>query len=170
MIGSLLSIMSNYISAGNYEVTSESQKRNAIIFIDKAVQYYFKGESVSDVKNSLATKPTEKISKVKNTHNPKILDTIYELVFDGLSVIVYHATFSKRDHIAYLSISSRKYNVRYGLIIGCNKEDVRKTLGEPTCIEKKDDDLIYIYSNTSEVRFYFKNSVLQRIDWQFYLD
>lgn len=100
--------------------------------------------------------------KVKTSGNGKTTEFIY----DGLTYILYKDDL--REQVGYLSVSSNKYKMKYGLNVSVSKDSVKETLGKPDLIKGN----VFNYKYETEVsidyiNFYFENGKLVKIEWIF---
>ena len=107
---------------------------------------------------------------VKNRHQPDVMDTVYRLDFDGLTVNIYDA--AGKEIILYQKVSSSKYPVKYGLNVGVSKEKIREILGSPQ--EVHHDKVIYAYMDDwgyeTIIVFSIDENKITAIEWNFPID
>lgn len=129
------------------------------------------GKTRAEIISNLGNPENMEMKKVKNIHYPdEIIDEIYELFYDGLYIRIYKATAGDREFIEYLSITSDRFKIKWGLNIGSSKEEVKNILGNPI----KEDSDVFTYEYTDgypdHVYFYFRDNAVYRIDWEFWID
>jgi hypothetical protein len=110
------------------------------------------------------------ISKeVKNRHND-VMDTVYELVYEGLYLEIYEVTLDNRSFVYHIVVTSKKYKPKWGLGVGATKPQVKATLGNPG--ESNINKWSYVASDAypHSVRFYFEKGRVQKIEWVYILD
>jgi len=100
----------------------------------------------------------------------EINDEIYELVYDGLTITIYRAAHENEDLLQHISLTSSVYKVKWGLNIGTTKNTVLSVLGKPS----DEDEFSYMYQTQSgidsSVRFFFKDDIVNKIDWWYSID
>jgi hypothetical protein len=123
-----------------------------------------------EIINKLGKPINIKETKVKNIHNPEVIDTVFELFYDGLYIKNYAAKANDKGWIENISITKNSYNLKCGINIESNRNHIKNILGEPP--EKKDDVWIYTDSDgyPDSVTFYFKNDTVTKIEWNFWID
>jgi hypothetical protein len=134
-------------------------------FLDKTI-YKTNDEIIKKLGNPMNIKET----KVKNIHDPEVIDTVYELFYDGLYIKNYTAIAKDKGWIEHISITKNNYNLKYGINIGNDRNHIESILGKPP--ETKDDVWIYTDSDgyADTVKFYFKNDTVTKIEWDFWID
>ena len=112
-----------------------------------------------------------KISKkeINNIHDPDQVDLVNELFYDGLSIRIYRVAETGKEIIINISITGDEYNLKWGLGVGSPQDDIKAQLGDPH-EEEKDAYIYQAEGAPSCVVFYFRNSRVYRIDWEFYYD
>lgn len=127
-------------------------------------------KTIGEIINKLGRPINIKETKAKNIHNPEVTDTVYTLFYDGLHIINYTAKANDKGWIQHISITKNSYNLKYGISIGSSRKFIASTLGKPQ--ETKDDRWIYIDSDGYEdtATFYFRNDIVTKIEWDFWID
>jgi hypothetical protein len=106
--------------------------------------------------------------KVKNRHDD-VLDTIYELFYEGLYFEIYEVSSFERSYVYHIILANKKYQSKWRLGIGATKEYVTATLGRPDKSEK--DSWTYMASGyPNSVRFTFEKDTVHEIEWIYALD
>jgi hypothetical protein len=139
-------------------------------FVAEGLDFKLGKTKVEIVKN-LGNPKTIRIQKVPNVHYPKyIVDEIHELFYDGFYIKLYKATETNKEMVEYLSVTSDRYKVKWGLNIGTHKNKVRNLLGPPLKKEKS----VYTYQDRDgypdHVYFYFRDDRIYKIEWEYYHD
>ena len=98
--------------------------------------------------------------KIKNLHNPKVIDEIIGFVYDDIGFKIYKGDKNIRDFIYEVNIFSSKYPLKNGLRVGDGKEKILATLGKPA--ELSSENIIYDES-LSRINFHLKNGVVDKI-------
>ena len=129
------------------------------------------GDSVNEIIKHLGQPTDMKVEKRRNVHYPnEIVDEIHRLYYDGLSVEIYKATEGNKELLQTLSVTSNKFRVKLGLNVGVTKSEIKRALGRPS----KDRDNVWSYVCTDgyehEVRFYFANDEVNKIEWSYWID
>lgn len=134
-------------------------------FIYEGLDFSF-GETRSEIIKNLGNPLKIMEESVISRHHPDLNDTIYDLVYDGLHVRIYHAVVDEKELVLKILVESDKYRLKYGLNIGVTDEFVLRTLGQPI-IKQKD---VYEYNDSNgfaKLRFYFDSNILIKIEWDF---
>lgn len=158
---------------GNFYGVSETERAERIDeIIYHGLDLGLKGNETKDgIINTLGNPKELKLTKVPNKHYPaELIDETYELFYDGLSLKIYHVTYSNKDFITDISLSGENYAVKWGLGIGSTKSKIIEILGAPKKVEK---DLLGYESMTgapSQIYFHFQNDTVNKIEWHYYLD
>jgi hypothetical protein len=106
--------------------------------------------------------------KVKNRHDD-VLDTIYELFYEGLYFEIYEVTSFERSYVYHIILASKKYQSKWRLGIGATKEYVTAILGRPD--KSEIDSWTYVASGyPNSVRFSFEKDTVHEIEWLYALD
>lgn len=107
--------------------------------------------------------------EVKNRHDD-VLDTIYELFYEGLCFEIYEVTLLERSYVYHIVLTSKKYKPKRGLSIGATKDYVTTTLGRPD--KSQIDSWTYVASDgyPNSVRFNFGRGMVQKIEWHYVMD
>lgn len=128
------------------------------------------GMTRKEIFQNIGTPVSVQTESVENRHQPKIMDTIYELDFDGLVVKIYDA--GGKEIMLYQKISSPKYKVKYGLNIGESRRKIKDVLGDPQ--EVHHDKVIYAYYDEfgyeTIVVFRIADDKIAAIEWNFPVD
>jgi hypothetical protein len=128
------------------------------------------GESIGEIIKNLGNPKNIKVEKIKNVYYPDVIDEINKLFYNGLYVEIYKATEGNKEILTALSVMSYKFKVKWGLNVGASKDEIKKVLGNPS----KDVDNVWSYVDSDgyedEVRFYFKNDKVNKIEWSYYID
>jgi hypothetical protein len=105
--------------------------------------------------------------KIKNLHNPKVIDEIIGFVYDDIGFKIYKGDKNIRDFIYEVNIFSSKYPLKNGLRVGDGKEKILATLGKPA--ELSSENLIYD-GTLSRINFQLKNGVVDKIYVERFID
>jgi len=129
------------------------------------------GDSVNEIIKTLGQPKDIKVEKERNVHYPnEIMDEIHRLYYDGLSIEIYKATEGNKELLQTLSVTSNKFKVKLGLNVGVTKPEIKRALGRPS----KDRGNAWSYVCTDgyehEVRFYFANDKVNKIEWSYWID
>ncbi len=124
------------------------------------------GKNIAEIKANLGPPSSEKVEKIKVPPTPGQSEEIHRLSYDGLMVEVDKLTGSAaRESLIRLVISNDKYKTKLGLKVGSPQEDVKRVLGEPWGVVR--GALIY-EEDIGGLTFYIQNSVVQKIQWEWY--
>ncbi len=145
------------------EISNYQQRIDEIIY--EGLDFRF-GETKNDIIKNLG-EPIKVIEKpIISRHRLDVSDKLYDLVYDGLEVRIYHVTSDEKELVLRILIENEKYKVKYGLNIGVTEEYVIGTLGQPS-IKEKDFYEFYDSNGFAKLRFYFKSNILSKIEWNF---
>lgn len=114
--------------------------------------------------------PTKvKTQQTENRHEPGVIDTVYELAFDGLDIGIYDTR--GKEILLYQRITSPKHKVKYELNVGVSKRKIIDVLGRPE--EEAQQELKYIYEEwgyQTVIVFNIDEDKVTAITWSFPVD
>ncbi len=137
-------------------------------FIDKGLEFKL-GKTRKEMIENIGTPVKVETQTVENRHVQGLVDTIYELSFDGLYIGIYDTR--GKEIILYHKITSPKYKVKYGLNVGVSVDKVREVFGKPQ--EEQENQLNYIYETGAfEIYVVFRifENKITTIEWHFPVD
>jgi len=105
--------------------------------------------------------------RVQNDMPP---DESIDLAYDGLRVGIYRAVHENEELLQHVSITNSTYKVKWALGIGCAKSAVRVVLGKPTETDENADVYVTPHTTSSYVQFTYKNDIVKKIEWWYFLD
>jgi hypothetical protein len=164
----LLGCLHNTPPIGN---KSESFQKKVDDFIQEGPE--FLGRIIVSPKNDVIGKLGEPLNmtrkEVKNRHDD-VMDTVYELVYEGLYLEIYEVTLDNRSFVYHIVVTGKKYKPKWGLGVGTTKSQVKAALGNPD--ETNMDEWSYVASDVfpHSVIFYFEKDRVQKIEWLYILD
>lgn len=128
------------------------------------------GNETEEIKNNLGIPNETRIIDFNNLHNKNQKDKIYELIYDGLYVKIYKDSLNNSEKIMQITITSKKYKVKWDLNIGEEKEKIIEKFGDPN--EDKDNVLYYIGEVAAPIgfQFYLKDNKIIKINWNKFID
>jgi len=150
---------------------AESFQRKADEFIDNGAE--FLGDRIvnskADVISKLGT-PLKVTSKgVRNIYS-EVMDTVYELFYEGLYLEIYEVTLDNRSFVYHIVVTSKKYKSKWDLGVGATKEDLRAILGKPDQSDIHSWSYVALYGHLDSVRFYFEKDTVRKIEWSYVVD
>jgi hypothetical protein len=150
---------------------ADSFQRKADEFIDNGAE--FLGERIvnskADVISKLGT-PLKVTSKgVRNIYS-EVMDTVYELFYEGLYLEIYEVTLDNRSFVYHIVVTSKKYKSKWGLGVGATKGDLRAILGKPNQSNIHSWSYVVLYGHPDSVRFYFEEGTVRKIEWSYVVD
>lgn len=153
-------------------VPDDVQNEKIVQFANSGWEFKL-GRSIDEIKQNLGRPLSEEIQKVANMYTNGQVDEIHVLDYDGLSVGVYRVNeATPREILTRLAITSNKYRIKWGLNIGVAQSEVKRVLGKPQ--EPANGTFVYEAEyevvDSDSVSFYFRNGVLQKIQWEWHLD
>lgn len=111
---------------------------------------------------------------IANPHRPDLTDTIHEVFYNGIYLVIYH-TSEGPEYLINLAISSPKEKMKYGIRIGDARKKIERTFG-PNYKRLQDQQHRPVISYntgigpTDTVYFYFDHDRLYKVLWDFYID
>jgi len=125
------------------------------------------GTSLADL-NRLGKVLRQNASTRPNPHVRGQMDESRVLFFDGLIIDAYFPAKNYSDLLlSSVTITKRKWPVKYGLRVGASRTAVTQSLGDPN--EKTHSTAKYC-GVSSCVIFSFQNGYISKITWDLYLD
>lgn len=99
-----------------------------------------------------------------------IKDETIELLYDGISIVLFRAAAEDQELLQQVSITNGKYTLKWDLNVGAARSAVTAALGKPS--DERADAAVYRNSQGEEsfVTFSFKNDIVTKIDWWFDLE
>jgi hypothetical protein len=128
------------------------------------------GTSLAEIANNFGEPLRKNVSDKQNIHNPAQTDQIYELFYEGIFLQVYHVSEANKDIVTMIEVTSEKYPIEHGLVIGSSKAKVLETLGKPS---DEKPGLVRFFAGDfvmGAVDFTFKNNLLASIKWTYFID
>ncbi len=128
------------------------------------------GKTAAEIKKNLGRPLLSSRRAVENIHYPERTDEIYELGYSGLAVTIYRVTETQKEIITDVAVTSGRYRLKWGIKVGSPIEDIQKNFGYPT--EEHEGVISYETGEEapSSVSFFFRNGVVYKISWSFYID
>lgn len=104
---------------------------------------------------------------VRNRHVEDRRDTVYRLVYPGLRIWIYHASYKDRQFLTRVELGPDGPSPAGPLHFGQSPESVQRLLGEP--LERSGERLVY-GRPPNRVHLDFRRGRLHRVTWDFYVD
>lgn len=133
------------------------------------------GNSRSSVQAKLGAPSNVKTEPFTNWHNPEQIDYIHTLTYPGLDIMLYDVVAYKRQFLISVRMT-KNYPDLFPKLIGKDKKAVESMLGPPHIR----DGTVYKYfsplgveseiGGDDEVKIDFRNSVVEAVQWYFYID
>jgi tetratricopeptide (TPR) repeat protein len=126
------------------------------------------GSSIDEIKQKLGKPASERVDLHKNSHVVGQTDEIHTLNYGGLSVRIYRAKeIPPRDLVFELTITDKRFPLKWGLRIGSQRHEVIQLLGKP---EKEGNPLTYSTEAGLASFFFSKGHRLEKVQWQWEID
>jgi hypothetical protein len=128
------------------------------------------GNTLKAINDNFGEPLKKNIIDKQNIHNPEKIDQIVELFYEGLFLQVYHVTSMDNDIVIAIEITSEKYPVPDGLVIGSSEQKVLEVLGKPT--EENGSTYRYFSGELAmgSVEFSFREKVVVSVRWNYFID
>lgn len=104
---------------------------------------------------------------VENRHVEDRQDTVHRLVYPGLKIWIYHASYNDRQFLTRVELGPDGPSPAGPLRFGQSPRKVRSLLGKP--LERSEDRLGY-GQPPNRVSLNFRRGRLRRVTWDFYVD
>ena len=164
------------LPCGNAFLADAASSKQSSDKVDEFIQKGFEfklGHTKSRIIKNLGEPVSLRHERVKPANpymaNPsdEINDEYYELVYDGLSVVLYLAAAEHQELLQRVTITDPKFALKGGLKVGSTRADVVNWLGAPS--EEQAGCLIYRNRAGTEdsVSFFLDNDAVKKIDWSY---
>jgi len=136
-------------------------------WIDSGLNF-IPGSSIDEIKQRLGKPVSERVELHKNSHVVGQVDEIHTLDYEGLSLRIYHVKeVPPRDLVFELTITDKRFLFKWGLKIGCQRNEVIHVFGKP---EKGGNPLTYSTEVGLASFFFSKENRLEKVQWQWDID
>jgi tetratricopeptide (TPR) repeat protein len=150
---------------GNTSLTATQEK--VAEWIDSGLDF-IPGSSIEEIKQRLGKPASERVELHKNTHVLGQKDEIHTLDYEGLSLRIYHVMeVPPRDLVFELTITDKRFLLKWGLKIGSSRNQVIDVFGKP---DKDGNPLTYSTEAGSASFFFSKENRLEKVQWQWDID
>jgi hypothetical protein len=128
------------------------------------------GKTRAEIERNLGRPLASTGKEVPNLHYPERTDEIFELGYTGLRISIYRVSETRKEIVTAVAITSARYRLKWGIKVGCPIDDVQKVFGYPS--EEREGVISYETGEEapSSVSFYFRNGLVYKIYWAFYID
>lgn len=148
------------------------------------------GQTRAEVIARLGAPLTSSVDRFQNQHAPEQIDESYVFRYEGLTLAFYVVKEEpEREFLTDISVTSRRYELGWGLRVGAPMEDVTHLLGDKFVPLRRPDlrpwmptangecgSEVCTYGYTDDdlgenhVYFSFSEGRVSRVDWVFWVD
>ncbi len=152
---------------GHNNTSLSATQEKVAEWIDSGLNF-IPGSSIDEIKQRLGKPASERVELHKNSHVVGQMDEIHTLDYEGLSLRIYHVKeVPPRDLVFELTITDKRFLFKWGLKIGCLRNEVIDVFGKP---DKDGNPLTYSTEVGSAFFFFSKENRLEKVQWQWDID
>lgn len=166
------------IKEGKLIVENEKGKKYELGLVTRVEQFSFNGfdfrlgTTEKEIIRNLGSPQKIRKEKIKNIYDHNQMDETIEIYYDGLYIKIYNvkAVDGDKEMIEAISVFSNKYKIKWGLNIGCSRQQVKDILGAPS--EVDNEKLTYSLDGNfpHQFDFFIKDGKVYKIEWSYYMD